>query len=85
MELLTNVIGFMAAVVGTGLMLPQVIKTIKTRKVKDVSFLMLFFYFLNCFLWLIYGVLILSWPIMICNFLALIISIIQLVLKVRYS
>lgn len=85
MDLITQIIGFLAAAVGTSLMLPQVIKTFKTKKVDDVSLVMLVFYFLNCLLWLTYGLLILAWPLIVCNFIALIISIIQLVLKFQYK
>jgi MtN3 and saliva related transmembrane protein len=85
MNLITQTVGFLAAVVGTSLMLPQVIKTIQVKKVNDVSLTMLVFYFLNCFLWLVYGFLISAWPLVVCNFIALIISIIQLILKYRYS
>ena len=85
MELFTEIIGFAAAVVGTSLMLPQVIKSIKTRKVGDVSAGMLFLYFFNCLLWLIYGLLINAWPVIVCNFIALIISVTQLILKYKYG
>jgi len=85
MVIVAEIIGFTAAVVGTSLMLPQVIKTIKTKKVDDISFGMLLLYFFNCLLWLIYGALIRAWPVIICNFLALLISIFQLILKWKYS
>ncbi len=85
MNLLTQIIGYLAAAVGTSLMLPQVIKTLKTKKVGDLSLMMLVFYFVNCSLWLAYGLLILAWPVVVCNFLALIISIIQLILKFKYN
>ena len=84
MLLITEIIGFTAATVGTFLMLPQVIKSIKTKRVDDISFGMLWLYFFNCLLWLIYGILILAWPIIICDFIALIVSIIQLFLKLKY-
>ena len=83
--LIAELIGYTAAVVGTALMLPQVIKSIKTKKVNDIAFGMLWLYFFNCFLWLIYGILISAMPVILCNFIALIISILQIVLKVRYS
>jgi MtN3 and saliva related transmembrane protein len=83
--LITEIIGFAAAVVGTSLMLPQVIKSIKTKKVKDLSSGMLTLYFFNCLLWLIYGILISAWPVIVCNFIALIISVVQLILKKRYD
>ncbi len=85
MPIITEIIGFAAAAVGTSLMLPQVIKTFKTKAVRDISLGMVLMYFLNCLLWLIYGILILAWPVIVCNFLALIISIVQLVLKQKYG
>ncbi|MFC1612979.1 SemiSWEET family sugar transporter [Patescibacteria group bacterium] len=85
MNIITQIIGFLATLVGTSLMLPQVIQSIKTKKVDDISFVMLFLYFLNCLLWLIYGILIIALPLIICNFIALIISIIQLILKFKYN
>ena len=85
MTLIVATLGFTAAAIGTSLMLPQIIKSIKTKKVDDISLGMLILYFLNCLLWLIYGILIVVWPVIVSNFIALIISIIQLVLKIKYS
>ena len=85
LELLTLIIGYAATIVGTSLMLPQVIKTLKTKHVDDISFAMLIFYFLNCALWLAYGLLISSIPLILTNFIAMIISIVQIMLKVRYT
>lgn len=82
---LSAFIGYVAAIIGTALMLPQLIKIIKTRKVRDLSWGMLWLYFANCALWLTYGILISAMPVVICNFLALLVSVIQLVLKYRYS
>ncbi len=85
MVIITEIIGFTAAIIGTSLMLPQVIKSIKTKRVDDISFGMLVLYFFNCLLWLVYGTLIIAWPVIVCNFIALIISIVQLILKLKYS
>lgn len=85
MNLITQIIGFLAATVGTSLMLPQIIKTIKTKKVDDLSLMMLVLYFINCSLWLVYGILIMAWPMIVCNSIGLIISIIQLLLKFKYN
>ena len=83
--IITNVVGYSAAVVGTVLMLPQVVKSVKTKQVKNLSYLMVVLYFLNCLLWATYGILIWAIPIILCNFIALLISIFLLALKVRYS
>lgn len=82
---IVEIIGYLAAAVGTSLMLPQVIKSLKTKRMEDVSLVMLVLYFFNCILWLAYGALISAWPVIISNFIALIISIIQLFLKLKYS
>jgi MtN3 and saliva related transmembrane protein len=81
----TDIIGYLAAVFGTILMLPQVYKSIKTKRVNDISFSMLIVYIINCSLWEVYGFLINSKPVIICNILALIIGLIQLLLKYKYQ
>lgn len=83
MSILTEIIGYIAAAFGTALMLPQVYKSYRTKRVNDISFVMLIVYILNCTSWEIYGILINSKPVIICNFLALIIGIFQMVLKLK--
>lgn len=78
-------IWFLAAIVGTPLMLPQVIKSYKTKKLDDISLMMVILYVLNCTLWTIYWLLIESYPIILWNFIGLLISLAQLYLKIRYS
>lgn len=85
MLLFTEVIGYLAAVFGTFLLLPQVYKTLKTKRVKDISTTMLVVYIINCSLWETYGILLKSMPIIICNLSALCIGIFQLILKVKYK
>jgi MtN3 and saliva related transmembrane protein len=82
--MMTEIIGYLAAIFGTSLMLPQVYKSFKTKQVDDLSMVMLVIYVINCTLWGIYGILLQSNPIIICNLLALVIAIIQMVLKLKY-
>jgi MtN3 and saliva related transmembrane protein len=84
-ETITALTGYSATVVGTSLMLPQVYKTWKTKSAEDVSWGMLALYFLNCALWLTYGAEIKSTPLMLTNGIALLISIAQIGLKLKYS
>jgi MtN3 and saliva related transmembrane protein len=81
----TNFIGYTAAIVGTFLMLPQVLKLYSTKKAGDVSIWMVIFYVVNCFLWLLYGIGISAMPVIVANAVALVISIAQLILKLRYD
>ncbi len=84
-DLITNGVGYMAAAVGISLMLPQVIKSIKTKKVDDLSLATVVLYVLNCLLWLIYGILLVAPPMILVNGVSLVISIVQLVLKLHYG
>lgn len=84
-NILINIIGYSAAVIGTSLMLPQVFKSYRTKSVTDLSWGMLVLYFLNCALWLVYGILISASHLILTNAIALVISIFQVLLKLRYS
>lgn len=80
----TDIVGYVASVVGTMLMLPQVWKAWKTKRVEDLSFGMVVLYFFNCLLWLFYGLLLAARPLVLANGIALIISIVQMILKLKY-
>jgi MtN3 and saliva related transmembrane protein len=81
----TEIIGYLAAAFGTALMLPQLYKAYKTKRVDDISMVMLVVYLINCFLWEIYGLLIGSMPIILCNMIAGVIGVLQILLKKKYQ
>ncbi|MBP7114395.1 MAG: hypothetical protein KBA40_03000 [Candidatus Peribacteraceae bacterium] len=81
----TEIIGYIAAVIGTVLMLPQVIKSIQTKSAKDVSALMLSAYLIQCVLWSIYGLRIHAAPVYLCNMIAFCIGLVQVGLKLKYA
>lgn len=85
MNIVTNLIGYSAAAVGTCLMLQQVFKAIQTKHMRDVSGGMLWAYVVNCLLWDTYGILLAAVPMIICNTAALGIGSFQLYLKKRYQ
>lgn len=85
MDLFKNILGVLATIVGTSIMLPQIYKSIRTKRVADVSWGMLILYFLNCLLWLVYGFTISALPLIATNGIALCISILQIVLKIKYT
>jgi MtN3 and saliva related transmembrane protein len=82
--LITDLIGYAAVVVGTSLMLPQVVKSFRKKKMGDVSLGTVALYFFNCLLWLIYSWLIRAWPPVVANAIGLAISVIQIRLKMLY-
>ena len=85
MDFFTEIVGYLAAVFGTALMMPQLYKSFKTKRVDDISMVMLVVYLINCSLWESYGLLIKSNPVIICNFLALIIGSIQIYAKKKFQ
>ena len=84
-SLVIDIRGYVAAAFGTALMLPQVYKTYKTKRVEDLSLVMIYVYIINCALWLTYGAMLKSLPMVLCNAMAELIAIIQLILKIQYS
>ncbi len=84
-NILINIIGYSGAVVGTLFMLPQVVKSVWSKKVNDVSLLTVIGFVVNCALWLTYGLLIHAAPVSINNAIALIIGLAQLFVKIKYS
>ena len=80
-----EIIGFIAAVLTTAAVLPQLIKTIKTKQTRDISFKFIMVLTAGIFLWLIYGLFIISWPLISANGAALILWIIMLYMKLKYK
>lgn len=81
---IVDIVGYAGAVTGTSFMLPQVFKTLKTKSVEDLSWGMLLLFGLNCILWMAYGFLAHTFPVLLTNVIAFVVLLLQVVLKVRY-
>jgi len=64
---MVDFIGYLAAILGTICWLPQTIKTWKTRETKDLSLSANLLILATVSLWLIYGILLGSMPLIIAN------------------
>lgn len=64
---------------------PQIWRIWKTRSTKDISLGMYIVFISGILLWLIYGALIGSLPLMIANSLTLILSVFILLMKLRHG
>ena len=82
---MSEVIGYLAGFLATVAFLPQVTKTVRDRSVKDISLGMYVLFCAGVGLWLLYGVLISSWPIIISNLVTLVLSGTVLVLKIKHG
>ena len=78
-------VGYAGGFVSAITFLPQVIKIWKTKSVKDLSSLTLFFLFLNVSLWLIYGILVNARPIMVTNGIVLSMIIAMIYFKWKFK
>ena len=80
-----TLIGALAGILTTTAFLPQVIKTWKTKQTKDISLGMFAILTIGVVLWLVYGILINSLPVIIANVITFILAFIILMLKIRYK
>ena len=77
--------GYFAAILTTAAFLPQLIKTLKTKKAEDVSLVTLIMFICGVGSWIIYGYKISSSPILIANIITLILNLFILISKIYYS
>jgi MtN3 and saliva related transmembrane protein len=80
-----DLLGLLAGALTTIAFVPQLLKLYATKSGKDVSARMFLIFSTGVILWLLYGILIRSAPIIIANSLTLLMSLIILALKLRYS
>jgi len=80
-----SIIGFIAATCTTSAFLPQVIKAWKYKETKDLSLIMYITISVGFAMWLIYGILITAWPVIIANGLVLLLTFSILGLKIKYG
>ncbi|MDO8597369.1 MAG: SemiSWEET transporter [Sulfuricaulis sp.] len=85
MNYLTSIIGFIAAILTTVAFVPQILKIWRARSAKDVSLGMYTVFTLGIVLWLAYGILIDSWPIILANCVTLLLTGVVLVMKVKFG
>jgi len=80
-----DIFGYFAAILTTVAFLPQLIKTLKTKKADDVSLATLIMFIIGVLSWIIYGYKISSTPIVIANLITLILNLLILISKVYFS
>ena len=78
-------IGYCAAVLTTISFVPQVWQIWRTRHTKDISLRMYVLFTGGVAMWLLYGLLLAAWPIIIANVVTLFLAGAVLVLKLRHG
>ena len=77
--------GYFAAILTTLAFIPQLIKTLRTKKADDVSLTTLIMFLTGVASWIIYGIQISSKPILIANTITFLLNFLILVFKLIYS
>lgn len=81
----TEWFGFLAAILTTTSFVPQAVKTIRTRNTSGISLAMYVIFTVGVGLWLVYGLLLGSWPMILANTVTLLLALTILVSKLRYG
>lgn len=80
-----NLLGMIAGTLTTAAFVPQVVKTWRTRSTHDISLGMFALFSSGLVLWLVYGVVIGSLPIVVSNIITLALALTILYFKLRYK
>ena len=80
-----DIFGYFAAILTTSAFLPQLIKTLKTKKADDVSLVTLIMFIVGVLCWIIYGYKISSIPILLANLITSILNLLILISKIYFS
>ena len=80
-----EIIGFGATICSIVAFMPQVIKSFKTKSTKDLSLGMYTIFTTSQVLWLLYGIMITSLPVMITNAITFTLSLTILMYKLKYK
>lgn len=81
----TDIIGYVAAFCTTAAFVPQVLQVWKTRSARDISLGMYVVFVTGIAFWLLYGLFIGAWPIIIANLVTFILAGGVLVMKLRFG
>ena len=85
MNTTASAVGYAAAILTTISFVPQVLKVWRTRSARDVSLGMYSLFTLGIFTWLVYGGLIESWPVILANFVTLVLAGMVLAMKLKFG
>lgn len=80
----SEVIGYSAAFLTTVAFVPQAYHSWQTRDLSGISLPMYSLFSTGVFFWLVYGILIMSWPIIIANCITFTLACVVLYLKIKH-
>ena len=82
---LTTIVGFIAGLVTTAANLPQVWKTYRNKSGEGLSFRMLLMLGIGVGLWLVYGIMSKSLPLIVTNAVVLLLILLLIGMKLKFD
>jgi MtN3 and saliva related transmembrane protein len=83
--MLVDLIGSLAGVLTTAAFVPQAVRVWRTRSARDISLWMYLVFLAGVALWLIYGLLIGSVPVIAANVVTFALALFILIVKIRHG
>ena len=80
-----GIMGIMAGICTTASFIPQIVKIVKTKHVRDISLQMYVVLTTGIFLWIIYGIFLGELPIILANCVAFVLCSYVIIAKVLYG
>ena len=80
-----DILGYTAGFITSLTFLPQVIKTWKLKSARDISLMMFIIAAINESMWIVYGILLNNWVIILTNVTVLTMALIMIFFKLRFN
>lgn len=80
-----EMVGHAGSLLSSITFMPQVYKVWQTKRTQDLSLTMMFIVFTSTLVWLIYGVGLMLWPVIICNSIIAILSLMLIYFKFTFE
>jgi len=80
-----EIAGLSGAFLSSVTFMPQVYKTWQTKSAGDLSLLMMVIVFTSTLVWLVYGISLNLWPVIICNGIISVLSLVLIYFKLTFK
>jgi len=80
-----DLLGYAAGILVVISLLPQAVKSWKTKKTRDISLLRYIIYTIGLILWIVYAIIIVNGPVVLMNTIGLILALFILLMKLKYG
>jgi len=80
-----EIVGHTGAFLSSVTFIPQVYRVWKTKSVNDLSMTMMLIVFTSTMIWLVYGVALMLWPVIVANSIICVLSLALIYFKIAYG